>query len=300
MIVVGGWPGRIVVGLDGRFGVRPAAFAALGDFPSPFADDADLPGDATTEFVGVVQTLPASGTVVFTDEGGFSHTGAADGTYTTTFRLYTWAQGGPITEHTPDEVLTTSFGVVSVPGATLVATASLVTGVASGSIGAAALGATLAAAASLLAGTATGQRNATAAAATLGASASLVPGSAAGAASGTALGVTLAAGAGLLAGAATGAGSGTAPGVVLSLSAALLSGAALAPDRTVAGVVLTASAGLVTGAATGPASASLPGALLTANASASWGAAFQAPTTPAWLVFTTVLPSSPVIRTVLP
>lgn len=109
MIVVGGWPGRIVVGLNGRFGARPADFADLGDFPSPLANDVDG-GDETTEFVAVVQSLPASGSVVFDDFGGFEHTGAADGSYATAYRLCTWAQGGPVTVRVPDAVITTNFG----------------------------------------------------------------------------------------------------------------------------------------------------------------------------------------------
>lgn len=276
MIVVGGWPGRIVVGLNGRFGVRPADFAALGDFPSPFADDADLPGDATTEFVGVVQSLPGSGTVRFGDDGGFEHTGAADGSYTTTFTLYTWAQGGPLTAHTPDEVITTTFGAVPAPGATLTAAASLIPGSASGAIGATAAGATLTAAAALLAGSASGQVNATQGGVSLSAAASLLPG------------------------AASGVSAGTAPGALLAASAALLPGSALAPDRTVPGVLLQAGASLLPGAATGPSSASVPGVLLTVAASGSWGSAYMTPTSPPWLIFTTVLPSPPVITTVLP
>lgn len=202
MIVVGGWPGRVVVGLNGRFGVRPADFAVGGDFDCPFLDDVD-PGDETTEFVGVVQSLPASGTVVFDDLGGFEHTGAADGTYTTTFELYTWAQGGPITAHTPDEEITTTFGSTSTaPGATLVATASLLPGSASGTANATAAGVTLTAAASLLAGAASASGNATAAGVVLQASASLLPG------------------------AASAGGSASAPGALFTLLASLIAGAA--------------------------------------------------------------------------
>lgn len=124
MIVVGGWPGRNVIGLNGAFGVRPAAFAVGGSFDSPLLNDVDG-GDGTTEFVAVVATLPGSGAVVFNDDGGFSHTGAADGTYTTTFTLYTWAQGGPLTQHSPNEEIQTAFG----SGAFTVAP----TGIASGS-----------------------------------------------------------------------------------------------------------------------------------------------------------------------
>lgn len=111
MIVVGGWPGRNVVGLNGAFGVRPAAFATGGDFANPLDNDVDA-GDTTTEFVAVVTALPGSGTVTFNDDGGFNHVGAADGTYTTTFNLFTWAQGGPLTAHATPETVTTTIGTV--------------------------------------------------------------------------------------------------------------------------------------------------------------------------------------------
>jgi hypothetical protein len=255
MIVVGGWPGRNVVGLNGRFGVRPADFAVGGDFDNPFLNDVD-PGDDTTEFVGVVQSLPGSGTVVFDDTGGFSHTGAADGSYSTVFRLFTWAQGGPITQHTPDETITTSFGAVPAPGATLTAAASLIAGSASGAIGATAAGVTLSAAASLIAGAAAGQLNASAA------------------------GVTLQAAAALIAGAAAGGDSGTAPGVILTASAALLPGSALAPDGTAPGVLLVAAASFIAGSATGPVGAIAPGVTLTLAAAGSWGSAYGPIVTP--------------------
>lgn len=202
MIVTGGWPGRVVVGLNGRFGVRPADFAVGGDFDNPLLNNVD-PGDETTEFVAVVQTLPGSGTVVFNDLGGFQHTGAADGTYTTTFELFTWAQGGPITAHTPDEEITTIFGSTSTaPGATLTATASLVPGSASGTANVTAEGVTLTAAASLLAGAASGTTNA------------------------EAPGVQLQASAALIAGAASADGSASAPGVLFTLLASLIAGVA--------------------------------------------------------------------------
>lgn len=209
MIVVGGWPDRVVVGLNGRFGVRPAGFATGGDFDNPFLNDVDG-GDDTTEFVAVVQSLPASGTVVFDDDGGFEHTGAADGSYTTTFTLYTWAQGGPLTAHTPDEQITTTFGSTSTaPGVTLVATASLLAGAASSSSNATAAGVTLAATASLIAGAASASGNA------------------------TAPGVLLQASASLLAGAASAGGSATAPGALFTAVASLLAGTASGAQPTV-------------------------------------------------------------------
>lgn len=112
MIVVGGWPGRNVVGLNGAFGVRPGAFSTGGAFANPLLNDVDA-GDTTTEFVLVVSSLPGSGTVTLDDYGGFSHTGAADGSYTTTATLYTWAQGGPITQHSTPESIYSTFGSAS-------------------------------------------------------------------------------------------------------------------------------------------------------------------------------------------
>lgn len=113
MIVVGGWPGRNVVGLNGAFGVRPAGFG-VGGSENPFVNDVDG-GDTTTEFVAVVTALPGSGTVTFDDTGAFTHTGAADGTYNTTFNLFTWAQGGPLTAHSPAESIQTTFGTGLAP-----------------------------------------------------------------------------------------------------------------------------------------------------------------------------------------
>ena len=221
MIVVGGFPGRNVVGLNGRFGVRPAAFAAAGEFENPFLNDVDA-GDETREFLGVVTSLPGSGTVVFDDDGGFEHTGAADGSYATVFNLFTWAQGGPVTAHGA-ETITTTFGSTSTAsGATLTAAASLIAGTASGAVGASAAGVQLSAAAGLLPGTATGQRAATAAGATLVAAAGLLAGGAAGEGAGTAPGVLLAAAASLLAGAASGQASATAAGVTLTAAASLV------------------------------------------------------------------------------
>lgn len=205
MIVVGGWPGRNVVGLNGRFGVRPADFASLGDFANPFANDVD-PGDETTEFVGVVTSLPGSGTVVFDDDGGFQHTGAADGTYSTVFDLFTWAQGGPVTAHGA-ETITTTFGTTGA-GVTLTAAASLIAGSASGAVGATAAGATLTAAAALSPGAATGEGVGVAPGTIVPAAASLLAGTATGSSSATAAGVTIAAAASLAAGAAAGSSSG--------------------------------------------------------------------------------------------
>ena len=231
MIVVGGWPGRQVVGLNGHFGVLPAAMPTAGD-GSPLLDDVD-PGDEATEFVWVLKApLPSSGTVAANDDGGFSHVGAADGGYTTLYDLYTWAPGGPIVAEGEGSVVT-SFGSVSTAsGATLTAASSVIAGNASGSTGATAAGQELTAAAAIISGAASGQIGA------------------------TADGVTLAAAASLVAGAASGSTAGAAAGAVLSASAAMVAGAAEATNPGSAlGVTLTASASLLAGSAVGAASA---------------------------------------------
>lgn len=149
MIVVGGWPGRRVIGGNGRFGVLPAQLAALGPNPSPLADDVD-PGDEATEFAWVIESLPAAGNVVADDFGGFEHTGAPDGSYSTVYRLYTWAPGGPVSDR-GTATITTIFGTGGA-GVTFTATATLVPGSASGQAAGTAPGALLTAAASLIAG----------------------------------------------------------------------------------------------------------------------------------------------------
>jgi hypothetical protein len=121
MIVLGGWPGRVVLG-TGRFGVRPDEFATLGDFDSPLEACVD-PGDENTEFAWVIRSLPSSGTLVANDDGGMSHTGAADGTYVHPFGLYTWAPGGPGV-YEGDTGFTTSFGTVTIAGGVGAADAS--------------------------------------------------------------------------------------------------------------------------------------------------------------------------------
>ena len=112
MITLGGWTGRNVLG-NGRFGYVPSEFAALGIDPSPLADDADLPTDVATEFVWVIKgSLPSSGALVCNDDGGMSHTGAADGSYTTLYDLYTWAPGGGVTSE-GEGSFTTNFGAAT-------------------------------------------------------------------------------------------------------------------------------------------------------------------------------------------
>ena len=110
MIVVGGWPGRQVIGLNGRFGVRVSELASGSTDPNPFLNNFDVGDDPATEMAVVVTSLPASGTVTLADDGDFLHTGAADGAYHTLGSVYSWAPGGPLVQHaTPEDILST-FG----------------------------------------------------------------------------------------------------------------------------------------------------------------------------------------------
>ena len=112
MIPLGGYSGRIILSSTGRFGVRPDEFATGGDFDSPLLACVD-PGDENTEFAWVIRSLPSSGTLAANDDGGMSHTGAADGSYTVPFGLYTWAPGGPGV-YEGDTSFTTTFGAVAI------------------------------------------------------------------------------------------------------------------------------------------------------------------------------------------
>lgn len=113
MIVVGGWPGRQVIGLNGRFGVRQSELASGGAEPNPFLNNFDVGDDAATEMVVVVTSLPGSGTVTLADDGDFTHAGAADGSYQTLGTVFSWAPGGPLVVHSTPESISTTFGTVS-------------------------------------------------------------------------------------------------------------------------------------------------------------------------------------------
>jgi hypothetical protein len=251
MKLVGGWPGRIVIGKNGRFGVRPDEFSTDGDFDVPIENDVD-PGDESTEIAWVITELPSDGTITANDDGGFAHVDADDGTYTTTYRLYTWAPGGPVADEGEGEVQTSFGDGVTAPGVTLTATASLITGSASGQSNVTADGTTLTATASLLTGSATGSSSATADGVTLTATASFIEGSASGETNATAEGATLTATASLIPGSAEGTEASTAPGATLTASASLIPGSASGESNVEApGVTLTATASLVAGAASG-------------------------------------------------
>lgn len=83
--------GAVVVG-DRGLGVTGAvirATTATGTHgPGILYDDWDSAADDTKEFRALVVTPPASGTLYVWEDGSFTLTGAADGTYTLTYRLY--------------------------------------------------------------------------------------------------------------------------------------------------------------------------------------------------------------------
>lgn len=113
MIVVGGWPGRNVVGFDGRFGVLPAEMSTGGDLANPLAESVDG-GDTTTEFMLTASSIPGSGAVALDDDGTYIHVGAADGAYLLRGTLYTWAPGGPVVNRGEVRVVS-KFGTLAAP-----------------------------------------------------------------------------------------------------------------------------------------------------------------------------------------
>ncbi len=77
----------VPAGIHGYF---PAEFPTGGD-PSPLENDADLPGDAGTQFIWWLRTplldVTSNGTTTVTDAGAYTHTGADDGTWQ---QFYRW------------------------------------------------------------------------------------------------------------------------------------------------------------------------------------------------------------------
>ncbi len=276
-IVAGRWPGnRIVVGKNGRFGVRPAEFAALGSRPSPLLACVDA-GDTNTEFCWQIGALPSSGLLAANDAGGALHSGASDGSYVNPFHLWTVADGAAAVVDRGDTAFTTVFGTVnaSAPGATLTLSCSLLPGAASAGSTGTAPGALLTVSASLLPGTAAGQMNATAPGVTLALAASFTAGSASASQASTAPGALLQLGTSLLAGSASGQSNASAPGALLQLSASLLPGAATGLSGGGApGALLVATLSFLPGAASGTRSAIAPGALFSASVLLVAGAAY--------------------------
>lgn len=113
MIVVGGWPHRNVVNLDGHFGVLPVQMAVGGDFGSPLAGCVDV-GDDATEFHWLNLSLPSAGAMGAKDDGTFTHISAPDGAYLSRFELYIWAPGGPVVDRGEVRVVS-KFGTLAVP-----------------------------------------------------------------------------------------------------------------------------------------------------------------------------------------
>lgn len=113
MIVVGGWPGRNVVDLNGHFGVLPAGMSTGGDFANPLAESVDG-GDTATEFMLSALSIPGSGAVSLADDGTYIHSGAADGAYLLRGTLYTWAPGGPVVNRGEVRIVS-KFGTLAAP-----------------------------------------------------------------------------------------------------------------------------------------------------------------------------------------
>lgn len=117
MILLGGIPGRLVLGGRGLHGITPAQIATGGDYPSPLANDINLPDDATTRLLWVLlPPLPSSGTTQANDFGGYALVGADDGTITQGYRLL-WmpATGAPGAGETTITVIVSNIPTLSAP-----------------------------------------------------------------------------------------------------------------------------------------------------------------------------------------
>lgn len=113
MILLDGGIGRLVPSA-GPLGVIPANFAALGTSPSPLANDADLPADASTQWLWVLTApLVASGTTDANDAGGYSLVGAADGVWSQGYRGLTMAADGTVVVYTANIQTTVAAAVTT-------------------------------------------------------------------------------------------------------------------------------------------------------------------------------------------
>ena len=80
--------GALVVGNRG-LGVLGSAVPSTGDNGAGYLyNDLSLPADASKEVRGLILTQPSAGTLYAYEDSSFEFTGAPDGTYTFTYRLY--------------------------------------------------------------------------------------------------------------------------------------------------------------------------------------------------------------------
>jgi hypothetical protein len=86
--------GFLRVGLNGRFGVTVPNFGTGGTGDNPLLNDVDA-GDeaANVEFCPVFAAQEASGTLTVYTDGSLSFVGAADGSYSIPYTLYTFTPG---------------------------------------------------------------------------------------------------------------------------------------------------------------------------------------------------------------
>ncbi len=118
----------------GLRGVKPADFAAGGDYPSPLANDADLPGDADSEWLWALLTpLPSSGTTQVDDRGGYALVGAADGAHTQAYRGLVMPPSGAVVVY--ESSITSTVGAAGPGVAVEVDTALALSAVQIGSVG---------------------------------------------------------------------------------------------------------------------------------------------------------------------
>lgn len=114
MIIIDGTMGRMVPA-TGVYGVIPANFAALGTSPSPLVNDADLPGDANTQWMWMLlPSLPGVGTTQANDQGGYAFFGAPPGLYTQGYRGFTVSPSGTVVVYDTSISTTVESGIGTV------------------------------------------------------------------------------------------------------------------------------------------------------------------------------------------
>lgn len=111
-----GATGRIWAARRGLHGARPAQFPTGGDFPSPLANDVDA-GDETSQFLWFLKpTLidgASGGVTATTPEGGYDHSGAANGTYIQNYGFAKVKADGTAVEESSTITVTVGVGTAS-------------------------------------------------------------------------------------------------------------------------------------------------------------------------------------------
>lgn len=219
--------------------------------------DLNLPADAGKKYRGQIIAWPSAGVLEADEDTSFVFSGAPDGAYTFTYRL--WEDG--VDRGTAVVTLNIGTSGATANGTTVTATATLL----SGGVGGGSALQTLPFAISIIAGSASGTSSATAPGAALTVFGAVLPGSATGSGSATVSGATLALPVALLPGVASGQGNGTAVGATFGAAFSFLPGSASATNESsAAGALFSVTTALLPGSAAGQMDGTAAGVLLAA------------------------------------